>query len=57
MTPTSTRFLVKNQGHIATLATCMGQVNISTATQHMYHSAPRGQEMAIKQRLAPACPG
>ena len=41
----ATRFLAKNQGDIATLATILGHANISTTTRYLHPNAQRVQEM------------
>jgi len=41
----ATRFLAKNQGDIATLATILGHANISTTTRYLHPNAHRVQEM------------
>ncbi len=41
----ATRFLTKNQGDIATLATILGHTNISTTTRYLHPNAKRVQEM------------
>ncbi|MEI8084517.1 MAG: tyrosine-type recombinase/integrase, partial [Actinomycetes bacterium] len=41
----ATRFQVKNQGDIATLATILGHANISTTTRYLHPNAQRVQEM------------
>jgi site-specific recombinase XerD len=41
----ATRFLEKNQGDIATLATVLGHANISTTTRYLHPNARRVQEM------------
>ncbi len=41
----ATRFLAKNQGDIATLATILGHANISTTTRYLHPDARRIQEM------------
>jgi len=41
----ATRFLVKNQGDIATLATILGHANISTKTRYLHPHAQRVQGM------------
>jgi site-specific recombinase XerD len=41
----ATRFLAKNQGDIATLATILGHPNISTTTRYLHPNAQRVQEM------------
>ena len=41
----ATRFLTKNQGDIATLATILGHANISTTTRYLHPNAQRVQEM------------
>ncbi len=41
----ATRFLAKNQGDIATLATILGHANISTTTRYLHPNAQRIQEM------------
>ena len=41
----ATRFLAKNQGDIATLATIQGHADISTTTQYLHPNAQRVQEM------------
>jgi site-specific recombinase XerD len=41
----ATRFLAKNQGDIATLATVLGHANISTTTRYLRPSAQRVQAM------------
>jgi len=41
----ATRFLAKNQGDIAKLATILGHANISTTTRYLHPNAQRVQEM------------
>ena len=41
----ATRFLTKNQGDIATLATILGHANISTTTRYLHPNAQRVQKM------------
>ena len=41
----ATRFLEKNQGDIATLATVLGHANISTTTRYLHPNAQRVQAM------------
>jgi site-specific recombinase XerD len=41
----ATRFLAKNQGDIATLATILGHANISTTARYLHPSAQRVQAM------------
>jgi site-specific recombinase XerD len=44
----ATRFLTKNQGDIATLATILGHANISTTTRYLHPNAQQVQEMVEK---------
>jgi site-specific recombinase XerD len=44
----ATRFLAKNQGDIATLATILGHSNISTTTRYLHPSAKRVQGMIVE---------
>ena len=50
----ATRFLAKNQGDIATLATILGHANISTTTRYLHPNAQRVQGMVedIQRRWA-----
>jgi site-specific recombinase XerD len=41
----ATRFLAKNQGDIATLATILGHANINTTARYLCRNAQRVQEM------------
>jgi site-specific recombinase XerD len=41
----ATRFLAKNPGDIATLATILGHANISTPTRYLHPNAQDAQEM------------
>jgi site-specific recombinase XerD len=41
----ATRFVAKNQGDIAALATILGRANISTTTRYVHSNARRVQEM------------
>jgi site-specific recombinase XerD len=41
----ATRFLAKNQGDNATLATILGRANISTTTRYLHPNAQRVQGM------------
>jgi site-specific recombinase XerD len=41
----ATRFLTKNQGELATLATILGHANISMTTRYLHPNARRIQEM------------
>jgi site-specific recombinase XerD len=41
----ATRFLAKNHGDIATLASILGHANISTTTRYLHPNAQRVQEM------------
>ena len=41
----ATRFLAKNQGDIAMLATILGHANISTTTRYLHQNAQRAQEI------------
>ena len=41
----ATKFLAKNQGDIATLATILGHANVSTTTRYLHPNAQRVREM------------